>query len=357
MDTQRTATVGLVLVGLLVGLAWPVIAPNDFILDAGFLILMWMGLASAWNIIGGYTGYVSFGHVAFFGYGMFVTGLLTHAESALPFFQRNIGVLNGGVGGVMSFLLVLLVGGLSSMVIAAIVAYPVLRLRGHYFAIAMLGIAEASGAIFLNYTPLQGAQGWQIPIIHPPVLETGTFLYLVMFVVGVGTVVLSWLIKRSKIGYGLIAIREGEEAAKMLGVPVTRYKIYGFVLSAFPPGVIGALYAYHVYLVTAHQAFVVTKTIDMIVVTLIGGLGTVTGPIIGAIVFVGLQEIVLSDLLSWHLFVTGLLILGIVLGAPKGLVGIAEEFSDNGRILGVDVVGRIGLRSLTAESNEMEDEQ
>ncbi|MFB6125252.1 MAG: branched-chain amino acid ABC transporter permease [Halanaeroarchaeum sp.] len=340
-DVTRTQ-VALVVVGLLAGVGWPFVAPNKFLLDAGFLILMWMGLATAWNIIGGYTGYVSFGHVAFFGYGMFTTGLLTHAADAVPFLSHNIGNVQSAadLGG---FFVVLLTGGIVSAIIAAVIAYPVLRLRGHYFAIAMLGIAEASHAIFVNYPPLQGAEGWQIPILHPPVLEVGGFLYYVMFVIGVLTVLLSYLVKRSKIGYGLVAIREGEDAAKMLGVPVTRYKIYGFVLSAFPPGVIGALYAYHIFLVSATEGFVVTKTIDMIVVTLIGGLGTVAGPVVGSVVFVGLQEIVLSDLLSWHLFVTGLIILVVVLAAPRGLVGLVEEYRDTGRVVGVDVRDVLGM--------------
>lgn len=340
---------GLVALGLLAGLVFPFVSPNDFILDAGFLILMWMGLASAWNIIGGYTGYVSFGHVAFFGYGMFTTGILS--------VQLGIGRNVGSVPELGGFLFVLLMGGLVSAVIAAIFAYPVLRLRGHYFAIAMLGIAEASHAIFLNTPQLQGARGWQIDILQPFILE-GSFLYYVMFVAAVLTVVLAYLVKQSKIGYGLVAIREGEEAAKMLGVPVTRYKIYGFVLSAFPPGVIGAIYAYHIFLVSAKEAFIVTKTIDMIVVTLIGGLGTVTGPIVGSIVFVGLQEIVLSDLLSWHLFVTGALIVFVVLVAPKGLVGLVTEYQDSGRVVGVDVREVIGIGSTDTRTNaEQEGDQ
>ncbi|MFB6266472.1 MAG: branched-chain amino acid ABC transporter permease [Halodesulfurarchaeum sp.] len=339
----------LVAGGLLFGLVFPFISPNDFILDAGFLVLMWMGLASAWNIIGGFTGYVSFGHVAFFGYGMFTTGIMT--------VQYGIGRNVGTVPELGGFILVLLTGGLVSGLIAAAIAYPVLRLRGHYFAIAMLGIAEASHAIFLNTPQLQGAQGWQIDLLSPFILGD-SFLYYVMFVVAVLTVFLAYVVKRSKIGYGLIAIREGEEAARMLGVPVTRYKIYGFVLSAFPPGVIGAIYAYHIFLVNAQEAFIVTKTIDMIVVTLIGGLGTVTGPIIGSIVFVGLQEIVLSDLLAWHLFVTGALIVVVILGAPRGLVGLAQEYRETGHVAGVDVRELLGRGSeATTGTTEQEGEQ
>lgn len=347
-DDSTSLKWGLVVAGLLLGVIFPFVSPNDFILDAGFLILMWMGLASAWNIIGGYTGYVSFGHVAFFGYGMFTTGILS-VEFGIGQNVATIGQLGG-------FLAVLLTGGLVAAVIAAIISYPVLRLRGHYFAIAMLGIAEASHAIFLNTPQLQGARGWQINILEPFLLE-GSFMYYVMFLVAVLTVVLSYLVKQSKIGYGLIAIREGEEAAKMLGVPVTRYKIYGFILSAFPAGVIGSIYAYHIFLVNAKEAFIVTKTIDMIVVTLIGGLGTVTGPIIGSIVFVGLQEIVLSDLLSWHLFVTGALIVVVVLVAPKGLVGLVTEYQDSGRVVGVDVRDVLDIGTTDTRNPEGEGDQ
>jgi branched-chain amino acid transport system permease protein len=323
--------------GILVAVIYPfaltVSGAYTYYLQAGFLILMWIGLASAWNIIGGFTGYVSFGHVAFFGFGMFTAAVLSQGY--------GIGTSIASVGGIAQFLFVLLMGGLVSAFIAAAIAYPVLRLRGHYFAIAMLGIAEAANAIFINVNWLKGSKGWTMPILSPPAISQTQFLYFAMLVVAVLTVAAAYLIKNTKPGYGLVAIREGEDAAKMLGLPVTRYKIFGFVASAFFPGVIGAIYAYKLSFVVATQGFYVGKTIEMIVITLIGGLGTVAGPIIGGVVFVGLKQVVLSNFMDWHLFATGLVIVVMVLGAPRGVVGLWNDYRETGE-MPIDVRSLVG---------------
>ena len=295
-----------------------------YYLQAGFLVLMWIGLASAWNIIGGFTGYVSFGHVAFFGFGMFTAAVLSQ--------RYGIGTSVSSVGAMGGFVFVVLMGGLVSAFVAAVLAYPVLRLRGHYFAIAMLGIAEAANAIFINVDWLRGSKGWTMPLFSPPAISQTQFLYFAMLVVTVVTVAAAYLIKNTKPGYGLVAIREGEDAAKMLGLPVTRYKTLGFIASAFFPGMIGAVYAYKLSFVVASQGFYIGKTIEMIVITLIGGLGTVIGPIIGGVVFVGLKQVVLSNLMDWHLFATGLVIVVMVLGAPRGIIGLWNDYRETGEV-------------------------
>ncbi|MFB6133062.1 MAG: branched-chain amino acid ABC transporter permease [Halanaeroarchaeum sp.] len=343
-----------VAMALVVGIVFPFVAPNAYILHTGMLVLMWMGFASAWNIIGGFTGYVSFGHAAFIGYGMFTAGILYNVYG-IGGALETFGAIGGFVG-------ILIAAGLVSGVIAAILSYPLLRLRGHYFAIAMLGVAEASKAFFTNYPAdllpgdLRGARGWMLPIIDPPMVTAEAFLYYAMFVVATLTVLMAYLIKRSKIGYGLIAIREGENAARMLGVPVTRYKIYGFILSAFPVGILGAINAYSIHTVksTQHHTFHVANTIDMIVVAMLGGLGTVTGPIVGSVVFIGLRDFIFSDYLQFHLLLTGLLIVLVVLGAPRGLVGLYTDYRETGKILGIDVRELLGL---TTNRDTQEDEQ
>jgi branched-chain amino acid transport system permease protein len=315
--TDRRKQAVLVILTVLT-LAYPFLAPNDYLLEVGLLVMMWVALGSAWNMIGGYVGYVSFGHVAFFGLGMFTAAILVK--------RGGLATSVAGPGGVLAFLVVVLASGLVAVLVASAIAYPVLRLRGHYFAIAMLGVAEALFAIFRNVDWLKGSEGWYMPILDPGYVEGMTFLYYAMALVALLTVLTAWQVKRRKLGYGLTAIREGEEAAKMLGVPVTRYKIVAFVVSTFFPGMVGAVYAYYVSYVIDVEAFTVLKTIDMIVVTLIGGLGTVVGPIVGAVVFIGIQKVLLSDFLAWHMFATGLLILVVVLVAPGGLVGLYDDY-------------------------------
>ena len=353
-DDYSTRNLLIVALAVLVAVTYPFYVPNSYILHVGMLVLMWIGLASAWNIIGGFTGYVSFGHAAFIGYGMFTAGILYNVYGWGGTLQSF-----GAIGG---FIAILVAAGLVSALIAALLSYPVLRLSGHYFAIAMLGVAEASKAFFTNYPvdilpgDLKGAQGWMLPIIDPPLLTSETFLYYAMFVVATLTVLMAYFIKQSKIGYGLIAIREGEEAAKMLGVPVTRYKIYAFILSAFPIGILGAINAYSVHIVksTSHHTFHVANTIDMIVVAMLGGLGSVSGPIIGSVLFIGLRDFVFSDFMQFHLLLTGTLIVIMVLGAPRGIVGLYSDYRETGQIGSVDIREMLGLSN---QRDSQEDER
>jgi branched-chain amino acid transport system permease protein len=288
---------------------------NGYYVQIVFLILMWTGLASSWNIIGGYTGYVSFGHGAFFALGGFTIALGQEYFSLAESFGVEL------VG-------ILLLAGLIPMAVAAIIAYPFLRLSGGYFAIAMLGFQLALGQGFTALDILGGGIGLAASISKPPVafLSSGQALYYILAVVVLITVLAANYIRKSEFGYGLFAIRENEDAAESIAVPTTRYKMLAFVISAFFPGIIGGIYAYQLSFITASSMFALLITLNMIVYTVVGGLGTVAGPFIGSVIMVLLKNVALTDISEAHVFFTGLFIVIVMLGFPRGVVGLIRDY-------------------------------
>lgn len=309
-ENTNRASKALALITIVAVLVVPFIA-NQYYVRVAFLMVMWIGLASSWNILGGLVGYPSFGHVAFLGLGAFTVGLVGKTFGLGSSLPELIGLL--------------LLAGLVAVAIAAIVAYPLLRLRGGYFAIATLGIAVVIREIFANVDALGAGIGIAAPTLEPPLLDALTVQYYLMALIALLTVVAVHKIKQSKMGYAFAAIREGEDAAKMLGVPTVRYKIIAFLASAFFPGVIGGLYVYFLAYFTAGSVYSIQYTVDMIVYTVIGGLGTITGPIIGAPMMVFLSRIVLEDVLRAHVFLTGLFIVVVMMFFPRGIVGIIHD--------------------------------
>lgn len=288
---------------------------NEYYLQILFLMLMWTGLATSWNIIGGYTGYVSFGHGAFFALGGFTIGLgQQYFGLAQTFGIELLGML--------------VLAGLVPMIVAALIAYPFLRLSGGYFAIAMLGFQLALGEAFTAFDFLGGGTGIGASIASPPFafLSTGQMLYYLLAVVVFVTVLVANYIRKEEFGYGLFAIRENEDAAESIAIPTTRYKMMAFVISAFFPGIIGGLYVYHLAFFTAQSMFNLLHTLNMIVYAVVGGLGTVAGPFIGAVVMIYVKNVALSGISESHVFFTGLFIVIVMLGFPGGIVGIVKDY-------------------------------
>jgi branched-chain amino acid transport system permease protein len=269
------------------------------------------GLSLAWTILGGFAGYWSFGHAAFVGIGAFAAGLV--ATKAIP----------GGGSGRMA--LAVIAGGLVCGVIAALIAYPLLRLRGIYFAIAMLGVSQVAGELSANVEWFGGGLGLDLPAAGPEWMTPETFYYDVLLATFALTLGVCALIKDRRLGYGLIAVREDEDTARMLGVPTERYKVVAYVVSAVLVGVQGAVFAYSLGYFTTQSVFRLEFSLNMIVHALIGGIGTLAGPIIGAAVMVGLTQVVLGSLLQVHLFITGAVVVAIVLLAPGGLLGLWND--------------------------------
>jgi branched-chain amino acid transport system permease protein len=222
-------------------------------------VAMFVVMASAWNIIGGLTGYASFGNVAFFGLGAYTTGVVV-SNLKLP------------------FALGLVLAPLVAAAFAGIIGLPLLRLRGHYFAVATLGVGVATGEVVNNIEPLGGATGLYLPIVRSDLL----FFYL-MLGAAVLAVLTTWVILRTRFGYGLLAIRENEEAAAVIGVNTTFYKVAAFCCAAALTGIAGAIYAQWNSYINQDNVFAISDNVQMILMAVIGGTGTVLGPVAGAI--------------------------------------------------------------------------
>jgi branched-chain amino acid transport system permease protein len=275
-------------------------ALNPFWLRILTEILLWIGLAVSWNIIGGYTGYLNFGHGAFFGVGAYVTAIaMVHA--GLPF----------GAG--------LLLGGLASAALAAFIGLPTLRLRGAYFAIATWAFAEMIRQVALLLEVTGGAFGMRVPGLLDP-----SFFYYVMWAAVAGTCAITYgLMERSRMGYKLRAIREQEEAAETLGVATTRLKLAAFALSATFPGVLGGIYGYWTTYIHPDSVLSGSVTDQMVVMALLGGLGTAVGPILGAVLLQAVSRFLWLQMEQSVLYIVfiGLVICVVVQLLPDGLVG------------------------------------
>jgi branched-chain amino acid transport system permease protein len=199
-------------------------------------------------------------------------------------------------------------------VAAIVIGIPVLRLRGHYFAIATLALGVAMGEIANNLPYLGAASGISLPI-GP---SFGYFYYLMLAAL-VLSVVVMWVISRSRFGYALFAIRENEQAASTLGINTAYYKTAAFAVSAILTGLAGGIYAYWTSFIDPPTVFNIVFNVDIIVMTLLGGVGTIFGPIVGAFILEGLNEVLGGTFLELHAVIFGALIVLIVLFLPGGL--------------------------------------
>ena len=266
-------------------------------------VLMWAALAQSWNIIGGYTGYLSFGHGAFFGLGAYVTGILM-VHLGWPF----------GIG--------LFASGILAALLALIIGYPTLRLRGAYFAIATWAFGEMIRQIAIILEITGGAFGMQLPSY----LNLPFFYYLMLGITILTYVTTYGLLERARFGLKLLAIREQEEAAEMVGVDTVSIKMQAFALSAFFPGVIGGINAYWVTYIHPDSVLGAQLTDFMVVMAFLGGIGSLWGPFLGAVLVQLVQRVLW---LVWgegtfYLVIIGGAICAVVLFIPNGLIGLME---------------------------------
>jgi branched-chain amino acid transport system permease protein len=272
------------------------------------LFCFWGALSLAWSLLGGFAGYWSFGHTVFVGIGAFVPGLVVAK------------LLDGGGAELMPLLV--LAGGLASAAFAAVIAWPLLRLRGIYFAIAMLGVALVAGELSAAVEWIGGGIGLSLPDAAPASVAPEAFIhYVFVALLGLAIGAAAW-VRAARFGQGLLAIREDEDTARMLAVPTERYKIAALVLSAFLTGLLGAAYGFNLGYITTDSVFRTDFSLNMIVHALLGGIGTIAGPLLGAAVMVLLTQVLLGEMLNLHLFATGALVVTMVLLAPKGFLGL-----------------------------------
>ena len=264
-------------------------------------VFMWIALAGSWNLISGLTGYVSFGHVAFFGIGAYAGAILiTTAGWSWP--------------------LAALAGGVAACVLALLIGYPCLRLKGPYFAIAMLGLNEVLRALVSYFEAFTGG-GFGLSL---PALDASRALYYAMALCAVTVVALTFAIITSRFGLRLMTIREDEIAAEAMGIDTARHKLYAFLLSAVGPGIVGGLIARDQGFIEPVNVFPLATTITMIVMVLFGGKGTVWGPVLGAVVLFFAQEMVWARYPYIHPLLFGAIIVAVVLAMPRGVLGLLQ---------------------------------
>jgi branched-chain amino acid transport system permease protein len=265
-------------------------------------------LASSLNILLGYTGYVSFGHIVFYGFGGYVGLYLLTGQA-------------------WSLGLAMLAGGLASGLLAFLLGKAILRLRGAYFALATIGVNEAMKAFVNNFELFGGPTGITLNFSVYKAYGGAANALQTSFYIGAGlallALLLSYFVRTSKFGLGLLAIRENEDAAEVMGVVAPNAKTWAYVLSAIIPGMIGVLFFFKNGNVEPHDAFPLHSSIELLVMVMLGGQGTVIGPILGALAYQGMRGfLVTSDFFKdIQLSVSGALLLLIVLFIPAGAIG------------------------------------
>ena len=282
---------------------------NEYFFFAGYVVLQYVVLATAWNILGGYTGYVNFGTAAFFALGAY-SSVALHKLVALPL--PVLMVIGGAISGLV---------GLGT-------GYLTLRLRGVYFAIATLALAVVVQTLIVNWDFVGGSRGayimrpQQVPIVGNYI----EYLFLVMLALAVFAVVTARAIERSRLGYGFSAIRDDEVAAEAFGVPTLRLKLLATTLSGAFMGMAGAPLPYYVTYLDPASGFSLAYSVNAVAMPLVGGTTSWLGPLIGALLLGTIQQVATVTISSAvNLLIVGVLLVGFVIAAPDGIVGLIEK--------------------------------
>jgi branched-chain amino acid transport system permease protein len=289
----------LVLVATAILLAMPLVGGN-YVLRLATIMLMYATLAMAWNFIGGFAGYPSFGLAAFFGLGAYAGGV----------------VQSTGVSIALAWLAAVVVGTLFALVLGFIL----LRLRGSAFAIATLVVTEVLRELTNGWTGLTGGgMGLNLPFFGWSPAALSAFFFYAMLALTAVTFVTTFIVAHNRLGFGLTCIRQNEDAANIVGIDTVRYKIYAFTLSGGFAAAAGGIYASWIGYIEPGDVYDVLFSIKPIVMVLLGGMGTVFGPIFGAVAFLVLDEVVWRNFLELNTGILGLLIVILILYLPAGL--------------------------------------
>jgi branched-chain amino acid transport system permease protein len=307
MTTRPVATALRVALGLALALAVVAfgLSANNYLLQAGTTLATSAVLCLAWNIVGGFMGYPSFATAAFFGLGAYIGGILQNADTPLA-----LAWLGAAIGGAA---------------FAAFLGIVLLGLRGHYFAIGTIAVVEVMKEIANNWEGVTGgAVGLNIPILAGTPRQVGIDFYLVMWALVGLTFALTIIIAKSKFGFSLRCIRQNESAAKMVGIDVFRAKCFAFVISGTIVAAAGAVYASMVAFIEPKEIFSVTQSIEVPVMVMLGGAGTILGPLTGAALYVVLKELVWVNFINFHSAILGVIIIAVIYLMPKGIL---QQFS------------------------------
>jgi branched-chain amino acid transport system permease protein len=300
------------IVAALLVLALTQAVANNYLFFAGYVVLQFVVLATAWNILGGYCGYVNFGSAAFFALGAY-TSVFFHKTYQIP------------------IPLLMLVAGIVSGIVGLGMGYLTLRLRGSFFAIATLALAVVLQTLIINWDYVGGSRGAYV--IRPNTIQVFgmaipyiEYLFLLMLLLAVAAIVTARMIERSRLGYGFATIRDDELAAEAAGVPTLRLKLIATTISGALMGMAGAPFPYYIGYLEPSSAFGLAYAVNAIAMPMIGGTGTWIGPLIGALLLGTIQQVATVTISSAvNLLIVGVLLVAFVIIAPNGLVGLVQQ--------------------------------
>lgn len=286
--------------------AFPVVRPPLFFLTLCFSVFMFVGLSESWNLLGGYTGYVSLGHIAFFSTGAYTTAVFMNRFGISPFITA-------------------ILGGLFSAVLAALVGYPVLRLKGAYFTISSLLLAVVMQLIFMNWDFVGSSTGLWYKLLPVSIEVNRVLFYEAMLIVATAITLVVRYVERSKFGAGLVAIREDEDVAKTMGINTPWLKMKAFILGAFLAGVVGGIYGYYMSYVHPEVTFSMNTSLLILLMSFFGGCRSWSGPLLGAVVLSLANQLIVTFIgaeISRILY--GLLLVVVIIFMPDGVMQYAK---------------------------------
>jgi branched-chain amino acid transport system permease protein len=285
---------GLVVIAVLSAIALPWLG-NDYYTGFGFTLVVWIALTESWIIISGMTGYVSLGHVVFVGFGAYVTAL---TWTYLPLW------------------VILPLTGLSAALLAGLIGYPCLRVRGPYFVILTFGVSELIKFIVINIESALSMSG-RVLFAAPDIND----LFFIGLALAGTSIAIAFFVSNSRFGYGLVAIRENEEAAETIGIPVGTFKLFAFVLSAIIPGMVGVLLILRSTYFEPLQIFNPQTSVLIVTMAVIGGSDRPVGPLLGVGLLVVLQELLWAKFPQLYMIIVGILLIAVVIWLPGGVYG------------------------------------
>lgn len=287
--------IGLLGVGLLAALPF---ITTGYTINFLLIIFYWIALAGCWNFMSGYTGYIDFGAVTYVGVGSYAAGILT-LKAGWPLFPAVLGA------------------GATTLLLAIVVGWPTLKLRGAYFAIATFALAEALKQVCEEWNALTGGGSG---LTYNLRLDDLTYYWIYLGLAG-GVVGMTYMTDRSKMGYAMKAIHQDEQAAARVGINTHAIKIRAYGQSAFFMGLLGSLEASRLGYITPVDVFNVHITIKMVIMSLLGGMGTILGPIIGAGFLQVMEDVLGTNFLNWYLVFVGIIIILVIMFMPRGISG------------------------------------
>jgi branched-chain amino acid transport system permease protein len=316
---MRTGTflIAAALVGLAIVVLTRIFFTNEYFFFAAYVVLQYIVLSTAWNILGGYTGYINFGTGAFFAIGAYSSAVLHKLPALLKTFDILIPAVPLPV--------MIVVGGIASGIVGLGTGYLTLRLRGVFFAIATLALSVVVQTLIVNWDYVGGSRG--IYIIRPAQAPLGggyiQYLYTLMMALSVISVCIARWIERSRLGLGFAAIRDDELAAEAGGVPTLRLKLIATTLSGALMGMAGAPLPYYVTYLDPGSSFNLAYAVNSVAMPVIGGMTSWVGPIIGAVILGTIQQLATVTISSaLNLLIVGVLLILFVIIAPNGIMGL-----------------------------------